>query len=188
MAESQFTSVRFSYRKNPLPPNDELLAEATRIYAYDHENGGLIWKAHKNPKRPWPLLGCSVGGDDGHGYKMCLVLGHKFKVHQVVWMLHNGSLPRMSIDHVDGDRQNNRIENLRVVTDHQNSMNLSAAKREFAGVKDQSKQRPTLKRPFAAVVQHSGKKHYFGYFETREDANAAYILGKRELCGEHSPV
>lgn len=188
MADPESISVRFSFRKKPLPPTQDLVAEANRIYAYDTDNGGLVWKAHKNPKRPWPLLGTAVGGDDGRGYKMCLLLGHKFKVHQIVWMLNYGYIPSLSIDHIDGDRRNNKISNLRIVTDHQNSMNLSASKGKLSGIKDLSKHRSNLKCPYAAVVQHNGKKHYFGFFQTKEAARDAYIAGKRFLCGEHSPV
>lgn len=188
MADSESTSVRFSFRKKPLPALSDLLSEARRIYEYSEAHRGLIWKNHKNPKRPWPPLGSAVGGNDGHGYRMCLLLGHKFKVHQLVWLLFHGELPRLSIDHLDGDRMNNKIENLRLASDHQNSMNLASSRRSFAGVKNQSRSRPELKRPFAAVVHHNGKKHYFGFFSTPEEARSAYIEGKRLLCGDFSPV
>lgn len=177
------TSVRFSYRKKPLPPESELIAEARRIYSYDAEHGGLIWKEHKNPLRPWPKLGTRVGGDDGHGYLMCLLLGHKFKVHQVVWMIVHGQVPRMSIDHANCVKTENRIENLRLATDQQNSMNSITAKRPLSGVKSSK-----VRDGFSAVVQFKGKKHYFGYFKTKEEAHAAYVDAKRALSGEFSPV
>ena len=188
MATAKSISVRFSYRKKQLPELSVLLAEARRIYQYDAINGGLIWINHKNPKRTWPAIGTPVGGDDGHGYKMCLLLGHKFKVHQIVWLVVNGELPPGSIDHIDGDRRNNRIENLRVVTDHQNSMNLASCKCDTAGVKRNHYRKTQLKRPYSAVVQHLGRKHSFGSYATIGEARAAYIEGKRKLCGEFSPV
>lgn len=183
MATAEFSSVRFSYRKRELPPIDQLVSEARRIYAYNEDAKGLLWKEHKNPKRPWPPLGSIAGGDDGHGYLMCLVLGHKFKVHQVVWMINYGEFPNKSIDHINGDAKDNRIDNLRLAEDVQNSQNLKTSKREFAGIKKYQN-----RKGFSAVVQYLGKKHYFGYFATMEEAHAAYLEGKRMLCGDFSPV
>ena len=182
-SESSTAYNRFKARLKPLPPTNELLQEAQRIYAYSEEHRGLIWNGHKNPKRPWPRLGTVVGGDDGHGYKTCLVLGHKFKVHQIVWLLHYGQLASMSIDHINGVKLDNRIANLRLVTDQQNSMNVKTAKRRFAGVKTYKN-----KEIYSAVVQHKGKKHYFGGFKTKAEAHAAYVEGKRKICGEYSPI
>lgn len=183
MAEPKSISVRFSYRKRLLPAIDELLAEAQRIYEYNDALGGLVWKSHKNPKRPWPPLGTLVGGDDGNGYRMCLVLGHKFKVHQVVWLLCTGSLPESSVDHVDRDRQNNRFTNLRLCTDLENIQNISTSLDQLAGSK------LNVRGKYSAVVQYKGKKHYFGHtHKTREDAHKAYLIGKALLCGEFAPT
>jgi hypothetical protein len=176
-------SARFQYRKKPLPEIETLLTEARRLYAYDEAVKGLIWREHKNPKRPWPPLGTVAGGDDGHGYRMCLVLGHKFKVHQVVWMIAYGEFPPKALDHINGDRMDNRLGNLRLAEDHQNAQNMKTAKRSHAGVKKSKRS-----RKFQAVVQHLGKKVYFGSFETPEEAHAAYVIGKRAICGEFSPV
>jgi hypothetical protein len=176
-------SVRFQFRKSPLPPIEDIVAETRRIYAYDPDAKGLIWRGHKNPKRPWPPIGAVVGGDDGHGYRMCLVLGHKFKVHQVVWIMHYGEFPAKAIDHINGDRRDNRLENLRLADDQQNSQNMKTAKRSMEGVK-KDKHSPK----YRAVVQHCGRKIHLGSFDTPEAANAAYIEGKRRICGEFSPV
>lgn len=182
MATSESSSVRFSYRKNQLPPTDELLAEARRIYEYSAAHRGLVWKNHKNPLRPWPPLGTIVGGDDGNGYRMCLLLGHKLKVHQVVWLLAHGHLPKESIDHIDRDRRNNSIENLRLCSDFENIQNIGTATSSTAGSK------LNVRGKFSAVVQYQGKKHYFGHtHKTREDAHKAYLLGKKLLCGEFAP-
>lgn len=182
MATQESISVRFSYRKKQLPPTAELLAEASRLYEYSHSERGLIWRGHKNPKRPWPPIGTVAGGDDGHGYRMCLLLGHKFKVHQIVWLLEYGHLPLKGIDHKDRDRRNNLIENLRLASDLDNLQNISTSLNPNSGTKI-----GVGRTSFQAIVQHRGKKHYFGSFRTKEDAHEAYIGGKRKLCGIFSP-
>lgn len=182
MAETESNSVRFSYRKIPLPASSDLLAEAQRIYEYSEPHAGILWKNHKNPKRPWPPLGTVVGGDDGHGYRMCLLLGHKFKVHQIVWLLATGAVAKSSIDHIDRDKRNNRVSNLRLCTDLENIQNISTAMTQQAGTK------LNIRGKYSAVVQHKGKKYYFGHtHKTVQAANEAYRSGKASLCGEFAP-
>ena len=175
---------RMGNRKNPLPPSDVLLNEANRMFRYCAETGNLIRIAHKHPRHPGlGKIGEIVGGDDGHGYRMCCLLGHKFKVHQVVWLMNTGEIPSTPIDHIDHDRRNNRFENLRLVTDFQNMQNLAACKGEWAGTKKDKKG-----RGWGAYIQVRFKKHYLGYFPTREEARAAYVQASRELRGEYSAV
>jgi hypothetical protein len=172
-------SKRFGYRKRPMPPEADLIAEARRVYAYSDEHKTLVWKAHKNPLRPWPPLGTVVGGDDGHGYLGCLLLGHKFKVHQVVWMVVYGEVPRTSIDHRNCDRRDNRIENLRLATDMQNGHNRTVKITPMTGVQ------PTKGGgKFQARLGYKGRKILVGSFFTPEEAHTAYLKAKRELYGE----
>jgi hypothetical protein len=171
-------------RKRPLPPLAELLAEARRIYAYGGDAGGLVWREFRHPHHPGQAkLGEQVGGDDGLGYRMCMLLGHKFKVHQIVWLLCTGEFPALPIDHVDRDRRNNRIENLRLATDAENGANNVVTARPLAGVRKDPKG-----HGYRADLSIGGKKKYLGYFKTAEDAHAAYVAATREARGEFSPV
>lgn len=173
-----------TYRKKELPDSSALLAEAKRLFRYNEATGELVWIAFANPWRPGQAkLGRVVGGDDGHGYRMCALLGHKFKVHQVVWLMHHGELPSMPLDHADRDRRNNRIENLRMATDSQNLSNTIAQVRPLAGIKKDQKG-----RGYSANITINGRKRYLGYFATAELAHAAYVSATRTLRGEFSPV
>lgn len=175
---------RFNYRKESLPTNQELLAEANRIYSYDPVNGGLIWKAYKDPRRSGRAkIGNKVGGDDGHGYLMCMLLGHKFKVHQVVWLICHGEFPKMSIDHINRNRRDNKIDNLRLATDQQNMFNIHASTKKYVGVRKDDKG-----HGYSANIGHNNKKIYLGYFKTKEEAYEAYVKASREIRGEFSPV
>lgn len=171
------------YRKRPLPDNETLMAEIRRIYKYDEENGGLVWKEYANPRKPGQAkIGAKVGGDDGHGYLMCMVLGHKFKVHQVVWALHNGCLSDMPLDHIDRNPLNNKIENLRKATDEQNSQNLVASLNPNAGLRFE----PNGK--ISAYASKKNKKIYLGRFDTVEEARAAYRGASKAIKGEFCPL
>ena len=175
---------RMNNRKSPLPGSDELLAEAHRIFQYDDEQRGLIWKAPKHPCHPGKMkLGERVGGNDGHGYLGCMLLGHKFKVHQVVWLMHHGTLADRPIDHANRDRLDNRIENLRLATDAEYMANNEASTLPVAGVRKDPKG-----HGYRADLSINRKKKFLGYFRTAEEARAAYVAATREARGDFSPV
>lgn len=173
---------RFYNRKKSLPPLEDLIAEANRIYQYDEVNGGLVWKAINNPRHPGQAkIGQQVGGDDGHGYKMCMLLGHKFKVHQIVWLILKNKIQTLPLDHINRNRTDNRIENLREVTDQQNIFNQSSNVREYSGVT-----KPNKSNKFIARLQINGKKIFLGSFDTKEEAAIAYQIASKKLRGEHA--
>jgi hypothetical protein len=89
----------------------------------------------------------------------------------------------LPIDHVDRDRRNNRIENLRLATDAENGANNVVTARPLAGVRKDPKG-----HGYRADLSIGGKKKYLGYFKTAEDAHAAYVAATREARGEFSPV
>ena len=130
----QEVSKRMLARKRPLPSDEVLLTEALRIYEY-RADGSLVFRV--DPRHPHcktsKFIGKSVGGDDGHGYLMCLLLGHKLKVHQVVWLMHHGVMPSKPIDHINRVRRDNKIENLRLADDLENMQNLIASTSPTAG-------------------------------------------------------
>ena len=126
---------RMSNRKKQLPTNEVLFAAASEYFEY-REDGGIYFK--KDPRRKEcktsKIIGKQVGGDDGNGYLMCMLIGFKFKVHQIVWLLHTKEFPKKPIDHINRERRDNRIENLRLAEDIENMQNLRASTRPYAGV------------------------------------------------------
>lgn len=184
MAEANSIPKRMSNRKRPLPSLEDMLKESDRIYSYNVVDGNLYWKGLTNPNRKgWPVIGSIVGGDDGHGYRMCLLLGHKFKVHQIVWLINKREFPQLPIDHIDGDRRNNRIENLRLATDIQNMQNTKKVKHPLGGVQ-KSRRGPN----YTAKIIHHGETIWLGSFPSIELARDAYVEASRNLRGEFSPV
>lgn len=184
MATHDITPDRMRNRLKPLPPVETLLAEAKRIYRYDEATGNLVWIRPANPGHPGQAkIGGRVGGSDGHGYLMCMLLGHKFKVHQIVWLLNKGELARFPIDHKNRDRLDTRIENLRLAVDIQNSQNTNKMLGALTGSRSHRG-----RTGYSAIIQINGKKIYLGYYKSREEAHEAYVLGSRKYRGEFSPV
>lgn len=173
-------SKRMHYRKRPLPPEDVLLDELRFLCAYNAAEGGFTWVNRRVKNQPVP--GKRFGGSDGRGYVMCLLLGHKFKVHQLVWLWHHGELPRKPLDHINGIRSDNRIENLRECEDWQNGHNMRHLQDEASGY------RAGNSGTYRAKIVIKGETIELGSFRTKEDARAAYVQAKRRHLGEFSPV
>tara|TARA_R110002074_G_scaffold200551_1_gene368455 strand:- start:142 stop:696 length:555 start_codon:yes stop_codon:yes gene_type:complete len=136
--------------------------------SYDTETGNLFWtttilRGHRT--------GDLVGATRGSGYmSFSGNLGGKpfYYNHRVVWFLNYGSVPKM-LDHIDGDKLNNRVENLRPATTGLNSRNrLAYGICKFKGVSmDKDKY-------FQCRANKGGKLIYIGVFKTSEGAARAY--------------
>lgn len=95
--------------------------------------------------------------------------------HRFVWFYHRRRLPNGQIDHINGDRSDNRIENLRDVTHRKNSQN--AKKHRDGHLVGVSK----VGRRFRSQASVGGRHIHFGYFDTAEEARDSAVLGRRKL-------
>jgi len=75
----------------------------------------------------------SCGSKDHYGYLILKIKGKQYKYHRVAWLLHYGSFPCFVIDHINGIRDDNRICNLREVTQHMNSANRNCKPNKDTG-------------------------------------------------------
>ena len=108
------------------------------------------------------------------GYYSFMCEYKNYQVHRVLWEFHNGPIPEgMLVDHINGDRLDNRMENLRVVTRQQNNMNVAR--------KSYSYKHGRMWRP---EVTHLRKKHRGPSFASRNDAEEFGELLSRTLKGE----
>ena len=107
-----------------------------------------------------------------NGYLTIEFKGKPYRAHRIAWFLHYGEQPPYIIDHIDRNRSNDKIENLRVVTDSENRSNAP-----FIGVS----KRPSGK--FRARIMHNGTRLILGTFDTFEQARAVYRSAKLELHG-----
>lgn len=93
------------------------------------------------------------------------------RAHRLAWYLCYGELPKNQIDHIDGDRTNNKIANLRNVTHQQNQWNQTKAKGYFW-----SKQYER----WTSQITVNNKKIFLGRFDTEEEALNAYKCAKKK--------
>ena len=88
-------------------------------------------------KKPRPKIkvGSIAGVITPKGYRYIQLQGRKYAAHRLVWLLEHGKFPSLFIDHIDGNKLNNQISNLREVTIKQNSENRGVQKNNKTGIK-----------------------------------------------------
>lgn len=99
---------------------------------FDYRDGNLYWK--KLIKQNQVKVGDIAGTKHPNGYVYIHIKNKNYVAHRLIFMLHHGYLPEF-IDHINGIRSDNRIENLRPVTKSQNSLNAKLSKSNTSGVK-----------------------------------------------------
>lgn len=144
------------------------IEEIKEYFSYSPETGQVFWK-----KRPSNrvLIGAEVGNHNDQGYKICRFKGKALRVHHIVWALNTEELPKRFIDHINGKRDDNRIENLRIVSNSENLQNMKQA-RGYTYHKKLNK--------WMAKLSVNKEHKYLGVFETEKEAHEAYLSAKRK--------
>lgn len=122
-----------------------------------------------------------AGWKEPHGYIKISILGRKHYAHRCAILYVTGEWPCSDVDHIDGNKSNNSISNLRVVTRQTNMQNQhrpqSRNKSGFLGVTFHK----GAGRYMAECKAADGKRYYLGLHDTAELAYAAYLEAKRKL-------
>jgi hypothetical protein len=163
----------------PAPPN-ELTAEYLRsVLNYDPETGIFTWRV--SPKFSGVRAGDRAGCPDGIGYLQIGVQGKVYRAHRLAWLYVYGYWPNDQIDHVNRDRADNRIANLRAATSHQNALNMGKACNNTSGHTGVVWHKNVSK--WGARIKHNQKSIYLGLFENLEEAVAARKAGELKYWG-----
>lgn len=118
---------------------------------------------------------------NGKQYKKINVKRKTYYLHQIIYMLHHGYIPKY-IDHKDGDSLNNKIENLREATQSQNAANQRLRKNNTSGIKGVRFNDRYQK--WTAAVMVNGKHISLGCYQSAEEAKHAYEIGSKKYFGE----
>lgn len=145
---------------------DDISADVARAaLSYDPGTGQLT-----------RLTGCSAGAPAGFfrgtGYIGVSVRNRTYPAHRIAWLITYGHWPTGEIDHIDGDKANNRLANLRDVPKSINGHNRPVRRGSASGVKGVSPK----KGRWVAQICVDGVRHRLGSFTTKEAAGEAYRL------------
>jgi hypothetical protein len=162
-----------SKTKSDRHPSQEELKEY-----FKYVDGQLI-RIKESPSGPI-TLGKSFGGIASYGYIHGRFKNKIYLLHTLVWIYHNGPLASGVLDHINRDRADNRIENLRAATQQQNTFNRvgwKVAASRFKGVfKDRNK--------WKAGICIDRKMRHLGCFKTEIEADIAYREAAKLLHGD----
>lgn len=151
-------------QKQPEPRIEAITSDLARRL-FEYRDGQLIRRVRRGKGRPG-----QVAGHLGlNGYVKVRVYNKTLLAHRVVWLLFNDQLPAY-IDHINGNRADNRIENLRAATHSQNLMNVTVAYGQvpFKGVSQ------IVDGKFQAQICQGRRPKYLGIFATAQAAAEAY--------------
>ena len=160
-----------------LPPVEYL----RKRLRYEPETGKLFWRDCEDMPQSW--LTRWVGKEaftavNTDGYRFGLVRRNSLKGHRVIFALHYGEWPKGQIDHINGIREDNRIQNLRVVTNQENQHNSSMRLDNISGFTGVYWHKKSGK--WAVQINICGRKKYIGLFTEIEAAAEARAKASRQ--------
>ena len=177
--------------KKPLP-SPEVLRQLLR---YEPETGKLFW-LQRGPQ--WFTRdGCApeavaaqwnarYAGQEAFtaslssGYRTGSIFDCMYRAHRVIWAMTSGKWPLHMIDHINGDRSDNRLTNLREATNAENMQNRGPTRKNATGFKGVIRRG----RKFSARIKVDGRTTYLGFHDTAEQAASAYARASADLHSE----
>lgn len=156
------------------------------ILDYDRETGIFVWRAREGEDL-WnkQFAGKRAGTINNRGYRRLKIKDKPITEHRLAWFYVYGIWPSDQIDHINREKSDNRIRNLRVVTNSENMLNLPPRKLgpETLGVYYHRRD-----NAYIASLQVCGKPVKLGRFKTFEEARAARVAAEIKYFGQPSPI
>ena len=151
-------------------PSQERLRE---LFDYDPDQGLLIRKDKRFRKRD--------GIHSARNYQRTTIDYVSYVHHRLVWIWHNGDPGQMVVDHINRDRHDDRIENLRLATHSENRRSSGMFRTNTSGYKGVTFEKNRCR--WKAYIYLNNKRKHLGMFPTKEEAAAAYQRAAAEMHG-----
>lgn len=147
------------------------------LFVYLRDSGDFIRRI------PTGRNGCHRAGEragtiQNHGYVVITADNQRYMAHRLAWFYVHGVWPAGDLDHINQDKSDNRISNLRVATRKQNMQNVSRHKRNTSGYKGVAWH--SQRNKWRAYIVDEYRQIYLGLFDTKEAAAAARLKAERQ--------
>ena len=152
------------------------IKELQRRLRYDPETGKLYWRVTEGGH---VIEGREAFTADNKGYKRGGFFGTPLYAHVAGWILYHGKLPEGELDHINRNKQDNRIYNLRDVPKSVNQHNSKNRVDNSTGVCGVKRRKDTGR--YEAQIQVNGKRQYLGRYQTLPEAIAAREAAEQQL-------
>jgi hypothetical protein len=146
----------------------------------EYKDGNLFWTKTFGRKIKGKKAGCP-----NKGYVMVGLNGKLYSAHRIIFFMHKGFCPQF-IDHIDGNRSNNKIENLRPATINENARNSKKPSHNTSGYKGVCWDKNRNK--WMAHITINNKFKSLGRFDEIESARLAYANAAKKYFGEFARI
>lgn len=145
---------------------------------FEYKDGELYWKINSanNVK-----VGYSAGSFNNRGYKIVGINKKTYRIHRLIYLMFYGYLPKI-LDHKDGNKFNNKIENLRKANNSQNQQNRIIQKNNKSGIKNVDWHKKTAK--WRVSIQVNKKRNFIGSFKDLKLADLVAIEARNKYHKE----
>lgn len=180
---------------------DDITKEfAESIFRYDYNSGKLFWK-ERTPsmflgKKKSPEHCCAVWNachankeityKNNYGYIVARINKRPYLVSRIAWLLNYGVNPKFEIDHINLNKEDNRISNLRLASRFQNTCNRGLQGNNKSGYKGVSF--CNVKNKWRARIMVHRKEKFIGYFSDVKLAHEAYKKAAIQYHGEYARI
>lgn len=150
-------------------------ARLMELLVYDSSSGRFTWRRAMGSRA---VGGAPAGSLTAAGYWCIRLDGRLYQAHRLVWLWLHGEWPCYQIDHINGNRLDNRAANLRDIPNRLNRQNMHAARRDSrTGILGVGK----YQGRYAARIRVDRKSVFLGTYESQRAAEAAYLAAKSQL-------
>lgn len=156
--------------------------ELQRLLEYDQQSGNFIRRINRHKHKAGEVAGCL----HPFGYVHIRIGSQAYKAHRLAWFYVHGNWPDGEIDHIDRNKANNSLANLRVVTRKGNVENTGPTKRSKSGIKGVSWKAQCQR--WQAQITHNRKKIYLGVFKDIQEAQLAYETAAKQFFKSYQGV
>lgn len=155
-------------------PDQSLIAKITEFLEYKADDGVFLWKRSPSHR---VTDGMIAGHTNSRGYTHLKLFGMQIPAHRAAWAVTYGKWPKNQIDHIDGNKSNNKISNLRDIGAKSNTQNQIRSKSSnlSSGLLGVSRNRGK----WQAQIKVAGRRKHLGTFDSPVIAHQAYLAAKR---------
>jgi hypothetical protein len=150
------------------------------LLSYNLETGLFVWLQQRHSRYP---IGSQAGISEtrvpGYGYVIISLDGVPYKAHRLAWLYVHGEMPAAIVDHINRDKTDNRIANLRLATRSENARNIGRRRDNTSGITGVVFLPKTNR--WAAKLTINSWSRFLGSFATKEEAIAARLKAEKEL-------
>jgi hypothetical protein len=140
------------------------------LLTYDPDTGEFRWRAATAIRTK---VGSVAGAISNRGYVRIQIDKRIYPAHRLAWLYTYGEWPKGVVDHINQNKSDNRLDNLRDASLSINARNCKLRKNNSSGYKGVSYW--ARRRKWAAQIRVEGKNKLLGMFDTAADASAAYV-------------